>query len=263
LKKIGFEAEYLSFLEFEKLKDIASSIRLEPTFNLVEELRTIKDEQEILLIRKAVEIATHTFRHLFSLLKEGVYENDLASEAEYFMRKKGAEAAAFATIIASGKHAALPHARVRRKRISLNTPVIIDLGACYQGYSCDLTRTVFLGKMSAKFSKIYQAVLQAQESALAAIKPGVAAREVDRIARESLRSFHLDKFFGHGLGHGIGLEVHEPPSLSPRAEHTLRPKMVVTLEPAVYLPGWGGVRLEDNVLITEEGCDCLSDDLDK
>lgn len=257
-KRVGFEAGSLTVNAYNRLTDAFAERELVFSTNLVESLRVHKDKQEVENIAAAAAIADAAFEHVLSLIEPGIAERDIALEIEYFMRKRGAEKPSFDTIVASGRHSAIPHARTGSKPISSGDLVKIDLGATFKGYCSDMTRTVVVGKPSDEQRKIYETVLKAQRLALDALRPGIAAREIDDLARSFIDDAGFGGRFGHGLGHGVGLEVHEIPSVSPRSDDTLEEGMVVTIEPGIYLEGFGGVRIEDLVLITSDGHRVLS-----
>lgn len=258
LTACGFEATALSFEAYSKLKD-GISAELVSTSGLVEELRAIKDAAEIEEIRVAVHQAEKGFAYLRSTLTPDMTERQVAFTLEAGMRRFGAEGASFPIIAAVGPQAALPHARPGELRVEESPFMLVDWGArSPSGYVSDLTRMIVTGSISSKLQRLYEVVKTAQEQALAAIAPGVRGRDIDRIARGAIEDARLGKRFNHSLGHGIGLEVHEAIRLSPTSDDELRPGMVVTVEPGVYWPGWGGIRLEDDVLITPDGCEILS-----
>ncbi|GGM94286.1 aminopeptidase [Thermus composti] len=255
--RVGFEAEHLPYAALERLRELAPAEWV-PTRGVVERLRLKKTPEEVAAIRKAQALAEEALDHALALLKPGVREREVALEVEYFLKKRGAEGAAFPPIVASGKRGALPHAGASEKPLGEGELVTLDLGAKVAGYHSDMTRTVALGRVEGELKRAYAAVLWALERALEALGPGRSGKEVDALAREALKEFGLDRYFVHSLGHGVGLAVHEGPSLSPYAEDVLEPGMVVTVEPGVYLPGLGGVRIEELVLITESGVELLS-----
>jgi len=225
---------------------------------LVEGLREVKDAGEISRIRDAARLASRVMEHAISLVKPGVSEQDLAAEIEYQMRKRGAEGASFETIVASGERAALPHGRATSKRLKEKELVVLDLGVILRGYCSDLTRTVHVGRASGEVRRWYAAVLEAQRAARRAVAAGVEAAEVDEAARSVLRREKLERSFIHSTGHGLGLEVHERPSLGRNQKGRLKAGSVVTIEPGVYFPGRGGVRIEDDVLVLEGGSETLT-----
>jgi Xaa-Pro aminopeptidase len=219
----------------------------------------VKDREEIGAIRAAIDCAERAFTMARAGLRLDDTEKDLADQIEAAQRRLGASGSSFPPIVAVGAHAALPHYRPGGvTRIGDSDFVLVDWGASRAGYKSDLTRVVVTGKVSPKFTNVYQSVLRAQALAIAAIRPGAKAGDVDALARSVLDEAGLGSYFDHGLGHGIGLEIHESPRLRKDAETVLRPGMVVTVEPGVYLPGWGGVRIEDDVLVTPDGHEVLT-----
>lgn len=265
LKKIGFESAHLTYLNHERIagKFAAADVELLPLLDVVEGMREIKDETEIALIKDSVAILENAVLYFETMLKPGLSENDLASKTEYFIRAASREWASFEIIVASGPNSAFPHARPSDRIIKPNDMVLLDLGVSYGGYKSDLTRVFFLGKINVKQKKIYGIVKEAQRRSIKAIKPGAKISEIDGIARGFINDKGFGRRFGHSLGHGIGLEVHEGPSISSRNHAEIKPGMVFTVEPAVYLPNWGGIRIEDMVLVTKKGCKVLTDDIDK
>lgn len=264
LKRLGFEARHLTFAAYRSLKRAAGkSVTLVAVDNFVEELRQKKHRVELEKIRRAAEITVQALRYARRLIKPGVKEIEVAAELESFVRYKGARTSAFEMIVASGPNSSFPHYQTGQRRIKNNESVLIDMGVDYQGYKSDLTRVFFLGRINFSVRRSYDIVLQAQNLALAAIKPGVRIDEVDASARR----FISEKFFGgcfrHSLGHGVGLEVHEAPKITPKEKSRLEKGMVFTLEPAVYLPNKFGIRIEDMVLVTDKGVQIISGLLDK
>ncbi|HEX3032773.1 MAG TPA: Xaa-Pro peptidase family protein [Bacillota bacterium] len=258
IKEIGFEQNFVTFGMHTVLSQQLAPVRLLPQDNLVESLRMVKDAGELELIRQAVEIADRGFNHILEFIEPGKSEKEVAVELEFCLRRLGAEKAAFDFIIASGTHSALPHAEPRDCLIEQGRQLKMDFGAVVKGYHSDITRTVFLGQATEKFREIYYTVLEAQERAIAAIAPGKLGREVDQVARDYITAQGYGEFFGHGLGHAVGLNIHEEPRLSIQGEVVLEPGMVVTVEPGIYLPDWGGVRIEDIVVVTPAGCEILT-----
>ena len=221
-------------------------------------LRQVKDADEIALIRRACRIADEGFSHILSYIQPGMTELEVAAELEHFMLRAGSERPAFQTIIASGVRGSLPHGTASDKVIARGELVTMDFGAVCGGYHSDITRTISVGRADARQRELYDAVLTAQKRALAALRPGVTGVEVDRIARESLAEKELNQYFGHGLGHSLGLEIHEEPRLSKAGTTVLQENMLITDEPGVYIPSWGGIRIEDTVLITADGAELLT-----
>jgi len=259
LGKIGFESSAMTFDEWETLRDGVPEAELLPLAGLVEELRMIKDADEIAEIRLAIRQAERGFATLRATLRREQTELEVAHDLEHAMRRFGAQGASFPPIVAVGPRAALPHARPTEARIADADFVLVDWGAnSSQRYKSDLTRVLVTGKPSAKLRKVYEIVLTAQLAGIAAIRPGVRCCDVDKAARDVIAQAGHAKAFGHSLGHGIGLDIHEGPRLSGSSQMELKPGMVVTVEPGIYLPGWGGVRIEDDVLVTRDGCEVLT-----
>ena len=259
LGRVGFEAGALTVAAFEDLKQASPGVAFLGLKGRVEALRAIKDAGEVAAIREAVSIAERAFTMFRAGLRGSDTEKDAADDLETFLRRCGATAASFASIVAVGPNAALPHHRPDAStRIDSGDFVLIDWGASGRPYKSDLTRMLLTGKVTAKLEKVYRSVLDAQARAIAAIRPGTPTRDVDAEARSSLMEAGFGRFFSHGLGHGVGIDIHEAPALRADATDTLRPGMIVTVEPGVYLPGWGGVRIEDDVLVTPDGCEVLT-----
>ncbi|SMB98598.1 Xaa-Pro aminopeptidase [Thermanaeromonas toyohensis ToBE] len=262
LEDLYFEEEDLTFAAYRRLEEAIENWPrkpiLKPASKVVERLRAIKEPEEVKNIQQAIEVAEAAWKHIQEYLKPGIREKDIALELEYFMRKKGATAAAFPIIVASGPRSAWPHGKAGDRKLKPGDLVVLDFGAVYQGYCSDLTRTVVIAPATDEQHKIYRTVLTAQEKALEALKSGISGREVDALARSYIEEEGLGSYFNHGLGHGVGLSVHESPTLSWREEAPLPPQAVVTVEPGVYIPGWGGIRIEDMALVEEGGCRLLS-----
>lgn len=259
LKKIGFEAKILTFSEYKFLADNArGSFKIIPTCDLIESLRIKKSESEIKIIKKAVSKTTVIFKEIKKMLCPGISEIELTAKIEKLIREMSQQAPAFEPIVASGTRSSLPHAISSKNKLKNSSSVLIDIGLCQNGYKSDLTRVYFLSRISAKIKKIYDIVKLAQDEAIKNIKAGVKASFVDGVARNIIKEKGFGKYFGHSLGHGIGLEVHEKPSLSPQNECILEEGMVLTVEPAIYLPGEFGIRLEEMVLVNKTNCEVLS-----
>jgi Xaa-Pro aminopeptidase len=256
-RSIGFEAEFVPYAQVERLREKLAPAELVP-LNTIDRLRWVKDAAEVAAIARAVEIADAAYFHILETLRSGCSERAAALELEMFMRKAGAERLAFDTVLASGPRSALPHGRASDRVMGVGEFVTLDFGAMWQGYCSDCTRTVVLGSADERQRHLYGVVLDAQRQALAMIRAGVAGRDVDARARSVIAAAGFGEAFGHSLGHGVGLEVHEGPRLSPQEDAVLEPGMVLTVEPGIYLPGWGGVRIEDLVVVTEEGCRILT-----
>lgn len=257
-REVGFEADHLTVKRFRAWERELPEVSWREGNGVVEALRAIKEEEELALIRQAIAIAEGALREVFPLLVEGRSESELALELEFSLRRRGAEAPAFTTIVASGPRGALPHGVASQRRLKRGDLITIDCGALYRGYASDLTRTFALGEVDARQKEIYELVRLAQQEGIRAIRPGRPAREVDAAARRVIEESGLGEYFGHGLGHGVGREVHEQPVVGPSSEEVLRPGMIITVEPGIYIPEWGGVRIEDMALVTENGCEVLT-----
>jgi len=257
-KTLGFEANVLTVATHADLAKELSGVEAVAKKGLAEKLRQVKDEAEVAAIRRAAETADAALQAVRDRLAPGISEAGLANELEYQMRRLGARKASFDTIVAVRERSSLPHARPTEAVIRAGDAVLVDWGAERDLYCSDCTRVLFLGPPDARWREIYQLVLEAQQKAIAAIRPGVACREVDAAAREHIAQAGYGDDFKHGLGHGVGLRVHEGPGLGARSEETLAEGMVVTVEPGIYVPGWGGVRIEDLVLVAPEGAELLT-----
>jgi len=253
LNRLGFEAGDITFAMYRQLSDTLSKaqsrLQLVPVNGLVESLRVIKEPEEIELIARAAEITDKAFEHFEDIVRIGMTEKEVAWEIEKFMRENGSQALPFDIIVASGPNAALPHAKPSQRQINAGEPVLIDMGANYGGYSSDLSRTICLGTPDDTFKKVYDTVLGAQLAALAIIKEGMSGEEADNLARIVIEQAGYGEAFGHALGHGVGLAAHEQPRLGLNSTELLGSGMVFTVEPGIYLPGWGGVRIEDLVVM--------------
>ncbi len=256
LRRLGFEAGHITFTAYRQLKEAAQKIKpgldLVPLDGLGESLRMIKEPGEIKAITRAAEISDSAFKYIEDRIHAGMTENEVAWEIEQFMRQNGSQALPFEIIVAAGPNSALPHARPTRRQIQAAEPVLIDIGARFDGYCSDLTRTICLGTPDDNFRKIYDIVLGAQLSVIALIKEGMAGETVDSLARAVIREAGYGEAFGHSLGHGVGLASHELPRLGPGSTEPIASGMVFSNEPGIYLPGWGGVRIED-LLLMEDG----------
>ncbi|CAM3963265.1 Xaa-Pro peptidase family protein [Paenibacillus alkaliterrae] len=258
LKKLAFEQDHVVYSQFTAWSNTLSGIALEPASGLVEQLRIIKDEAELQIMQEAADLADRTFNHILKIIRPGVRETDIALEMEVFMRSHGATSSSFDTIVASGERSALPHGVASGRIVGTNEFVKLDFGAYYNGYCSDLTRTVVVGTPADKHSEIYSIVLEAQLHALEHIKPGMSGREADALTRDIITKYGYGDLFGHGTGHGLGMEIHESPRLSKLSDTILTPGMTVTVEPGIYVPGFGGVRIEDDIVITETGIKILT-----
>ncbi|SFL09224.1 M24 family metallopeptidase [Halanaerobium salsuginis] len=258
IKELAFESEDLSYQLYRAFENKLNLDKLIPTSNLVENLRLIKDETELAKIKEAVRIADLGFDFLLEFIQPGITEKEISRELEFFMKREGGEANAFDFIVASGKRGALPHGVASDKKVAKGDLITIDFGTVYQGYHSDITRTLAVGEPEPKLKDIYNLVLTVQKKVIDEIKPGMSCLKADKIARDFITAEGYGKNFGHGLGHGIGLEIHEGPRLSYTADKTLQPGMVVTDEPGIYISNLGGVRIEDDLLITKDGCEVLN-----
>jgi Xaa-Pro aminopeptidase len=255
----GYEDSHLSCAGFKGLeRESPRNMRWQAAGGIVEELRMVKDSYEIDQIRQAGHLTAEVLTEIIPGIRPGLRESDLAAELEYRMRRKGADGAAFETIVASGVRGALPHARASSKQLASGELVIIDLGAILAGYAADMTRMLYLGRPRPRVRNLYKAVVEAQQEALEAARPGARAGDVDATARRCLQRRGLAEYFTHSTGHGVGLEVHERPRLGRNEKMGLHPGFVVTTEPGVYLEGLGGVRVEDTVLVGAENPEILT-----
>lgn len=258
-RRVGYEDSHVTCADFRALAgETRRAVRFTPAGKVVEELRFVKDQDEIAVIRQAGRITAAAFEEVLPLVQPEVRETDLAGELEYRLRQKGAEGAAFETIVASGPRGALPHARASSKLLGKDELVIFDLGAILRGYAADMTRTVYLGRPGRRVRLLYNAVLEAQQRAVEALREGTRAGDVDAAARRVLRRRGLAKYFTHSTGHGVGLDIHEEPRLGRGEKTRLEVGCVVTAEPGVYLKGLGGIRVEDTVLVGAKGPEILT-----
>lgn len=268
IRSVGFESGAVTVAELELLRQLAPSLDWRGKADRVERLRTAKDASELAQIRKAIDVAERVFTAFRSLLRPEDTETDLCDAIEHYTRRAGGSGAAFPPIVAAGERAALPHAPPTNRTVASAELLLVDWGVSAPLYKSDLTRVLlpykksaFSGRASAttaKLHEVYSVVLQAQEAALRAVRPGVSTCAIDAAARTVIAEAGYGEYFGHGLGHGIGLQIHEAPWLRPNADTRLEPGMVFTLEPGIYLPGWGGVRIEDDVLVTPDGVERLT-----
>ncbi len=258
-KTVGVEGEHMSVAAEAKLASLLRpKIRIRPTQGLIEEQRMVKEAAEVERLRAAVQLASGLFDKAVAAIYPGVPEQFVAAELEYAARKTGADGMSFETIVAAGPRSALPHGRASMHPIPRRGFVVLDFGVILRDYCSDMTRTVYVGKPSGKVRKLYQSVRDAQEAALEAVRPGQTVGEVDRAARSVLRRAGLARYFTHSTGHGVGLEIHEPPRIARGQQEILRPGMVITIEPGAYVPGYGGVRIEDMVVVTTTWCEVLT-----
>ncbi|WP_163969973.1 M24 family metallopeptidase [Oceanobacillus halotolerans] len=257
IKRLGFERDHVTYSSYETYNKVLD-VELVPVSGLIEELRLVKSEEELSIMKKAAQIADQTFEHIQTFIKPGVKEIEVANELEFHMRKLGAKSSSFDIIVASGNRSALPHGVASEKEIQSGELVTMDFGALYEGYCSDITRTVAVGNIDEKLDDIYHTVLEAQLRGVNGLKPGLTGVEADALTRDYIKEKGYGDYFGHSTGHGLGMEVHERPSLSFRSEQKLEPGMVVTVEPGIYIPGVGGCRIEDDVVITTDGVEKLT-----
>jgi Xaa-Pro aminopeptidase len=255
--RVAYSTAHTSVADKQVLER-GASVRWVDDGNAVERLRAVKDEDEQARIRRAAALISDVFRLTLPLIRPGVSELEVAAEIERGVKRGGGSGVSFETIVASGPRSAWAHARPTSKLLRKSELVVLDQGAIIGGYCSDMTRTVHVGRASARAKRLYEAVLDAQRAGKQAIRPGATAGDVDRAARASLRSSQLDRYFTHSTGHGLGLEVHEMPRLGKGEQTVLREGMILTVEPGVYLEGWGGIRIEDDVIVTANGFDDLT-----
>ncbi len=251
---MGYEDQSMLCCEFDRMKAALPVQVWTPLGTKIDDLRQIKTEEELTYLARAEEIGDKAFEKLLKVVKPGMTELEVAAELEYLMKKEGAEDLSFNTIIASGLNSSMPHAIPGYKKLEVGDFVTCDFGCKYKGYCSDMTRTFVLGKASEKQKEIYNVVLKAQLAGLAAVKAGVSGSSVDKISRDIIAEAGYGEYFGHGLGHSVGLFIHESPRLSPSDDTILQAGMIETVEPGIYVPGFGGVRIEDMVVVTEDGC---------
>ncbi|MDD5491756.1 MAG: Xaa-Pro peptidase family protein [bacterium] len=255
--KIGFESNNLTVNSLSVWKKLLRQAKLVPTTGFVEELRLIKDQNEIILVRHVAGVADTVYQQIKSLIKPGFSEQFIARKIDALIREKGCEPA-FRTIVASGPGTAVPHHAVSRRKVQKNDIVMLDFGAIYKGYRSDLTRTIFLGKINKLSQYLYNVVYEAQTRAIKEVGPGKETQSIDRVARSIIAKAGYGRYFIHTTGHGLGLETHESPRLSSKDKVILQPGMVVTVEPGIYITGHGGIRIEDMVLVTKNGHEVLT-----
>lgn len=256
--KLGFESTYLNCKTYRILRSLLPDCLMVSTEKLVETLTIKKDSSELSKIKKAVKISDDAFSGILDFIKPGVKELDIAAELEYRMKRDGSSTPFFQTIVASGKRSALPHGVASDKKIRKGEFVTMDFGAVCDGYTSDITRTVMVGKANRRQKQIYDIVFKAQKLAVGKARSKMKACDLDKAARDLIKRAGYGKYFGHGLGHGIGLQIHDNPAVNPTNQLFLEPGMVITIEPGIYIPNWGGVRIEDDVSITQRGCQVLN-----
>jgi len=258
-ERIGFEADALTCAVYEKIRAAFATYELVPLTGLVESFRAVKSEREIRSIERAQRIAERVLGEVVGMAAEGVTERDLACEIDYRFRKHGGERSAFDTIVAFGPESSKPHAMPGGRKLKKGDIILFDMGTVVDGYASDMTRTFLFGKADAEYRSRYETVLRAREAALGEIRAGMSCPEADRLARSVIEGNGFGGKFVHSLGHGVGLDVHEAPTLSSRSKEILESGMVVTVEPGLYFPGWGGIRIEDMVAVTDGGCENLTE----
>lgn len=252
ISRLGFEEGYVTYEKYNEYKEKLKAGELVPLGGMIESLRIRKDAYELDIIRKAVEIADQAFSQILGFLRPGITESEVAAELEYQMKKKGARGASFDTIVASGERAALPHGVASNRVLQSGDVITMDFGAIFEDYCSDMTRTVFLGQPDGQLKKIYEIVLEAQLQSSQAAKAGLTGKEIDAVARNIISGYGFEKNFGHGLGHGVGLEIHEDPRVSTGGQTVMENGMIITIEPGIYVPGLGGVRIEDMLVIHDD-----------
>jgi Xaa-Pro aminopeptidase len=259
LKKVGFESGWTQFDAYQRLKEsLPLGVSLVPVGRVIEERRMVKSPAEVDTIRRSVNLNSEAFARVLKRIRPGVRELDVAAEIEFQMKMLGAEKPSFDTIIAAGPHSALPHSHPTDHQIGNNELLLIDMGASLKGYASDMTRVIHLGPPPKKIRDMYRAVLEAQLAGIDAVHEGTTAGKVDAATRNVLKKYKLDKAFVHSTGHGLGLEIHEPPRLGKKDQTRLQPGMAITIEPGVYIEGLAGIRIEDTVLVTKGGCEVLT-----
>ncbi|PAD36890.1 M24 family metallopeptidase [Terribacillus saccharophilus] len=256
-QQAGFEHEDVTFALYQQFQN-AVHADLIPASGLIEELRLIKSEAELAIMKTAAEIADAAYTHILTFVKPGMKEIEVSNELEFFMRKQGATQSSFDTIVASGYRSALPHGVASDKEIQKGELVTLDYGALYNGYCSDITRTFAVGEISDKLREIYDIVLEANLRGVAGVKPGITGKEADALTRDYINEKGYGQYFGHSTGHGLGMDVHESPALSFRSDTVLKPGMVVTVEPGIYIPEVGGCRIEDDLVLTADGSERLT-----
>lgn len=255
---LGFEDREVTYAVYKGMSENIKAGGLVPLGGLVSEQRRIKYPEEIELLKQAAAITDNAFAHIKTVIRPNITEQDISAEIEFFMRKAGATGTSFDIIVASGERSAMPHGTAGERVIQNGDFIVLDFGCVYKGYCSDITRTVAVGSVSDKQRQVYNIVHYTQLKALNAVKPGAVARDVDDLARRTLKGFDYDRYFGHSLGHGVGVEIHEFPTLSSKNDMGLQEGMVLTIEPGVYIPGEFGVRIEDTVMVTEDGYQVLT-----
>lgn len=258
LKKIGFESNFMNYNDVLGLREEFTGTEFVPVDSLIEKIVIVKNENEIALTKKAVEITDRTFSELLNIIKPGLTEREISAHISYLQKMYGADGDSFDAIVASGERGAFPHARPTDKKIATGELVTLDFGCVVEGMKSDMTRTIAIGEISEECMKIYSIVKEAQQRALDSVKAGMNTKDIDAFARDFIKEKGYGNNFGHGLGHGVGYDIHEKPSLNERSEYILQVNNIITIEPGIYAEGTGGVRIEDDVVVTENGCEILN-----
>ncbi len=262
-RRIGtllFEGRAVNYSAYLRLRRLLRGCRLRSVTSLLEKIRAVKDPFEVRKIKRSIGVLNRGFRAALDEIRPGRRERDVSLDLEFLMKRAGAEGLAFDTIVASGPRSALPHGKASERRIKKGEFVIVDMGVIVGGYNSDKTRTFITGRPTKRQREVYNTVRDAHDIAIEKVRPGIEAKEVDRAARDYIERAGFGKYFGHGTGHGVGLDIHEGPVIGPRSSEILKEGMVFTIEPGIYIPGWGGVRIEDMVVVTGKGCRVLTED---
>ncbi len=258
VRRLGFNPNHMSVAEFDTLKKLASPVKLVPLEGVIKPLRASKDAGEVQRVRASIRVAEQAFQKLRDWLHPGQTERQIAARLVYEMQNLGAQGECFPTIVAAGANSSLPHYKPGDRAVRENEVLLIDWGARHDWYCSDLTRVLWFGELPGELKKVFAVVKEAHDRAIEAVRPGVKAKAVDRVARDVITKAGYGKLFNHGLGHGLGLLVHEAPRVAKPSVDTLAPGMIITIEPGIYMPGVGGIRLEDDVLVTETGYEVLT-----
>lgn len=258
LRKIGFESNFVTYADFQDLKKEFSEVEFVPVDSLLEKIVICKNEKEIGLTKRAVEITDKTFSELLKIIKPGLTEREISAHISYLQKMFGADGDAFDSIVASGERSAFPHARPTDRKIQSGDLLKLDFGCVVEGMRSDMTRTIAIGEIPEECKKIYGIVKEAQQRALDNVKAGINSKELDAFARDFIRENGYGNNYGHGLGHGLGYDIHEKPTVNERSEYILRENNIITIEPGIYVEGLGGVRIEDDVVVKESGCEILN-----
>jgi Xaa-Pro aminopeptidase len=259
VERLGFESDHLTVAQFKELREKLPGITPVPIDKLVLSLRAVKDEDEISALTAAIACSDAAFAHLCTVIEPGMTEAQVSWELESYMRQHGASSTSFPTIVGSGPNGAMPHATATERVIQAGEPIVMDFGAVVDGYCSDITRSFCLKRSDGRYHETWQLVLEAQQTVVRNLRPGMNGVEADALARDVFEEAGQGEYFGHGLGHGVGLQIHEEPRMGRlAAEHVIEPGQVITVEPGLYYPGWGGVRIEDVVVVREDGVEVLT-----